>query len=165
MGTASGVQETRRHPNLRPTPPPIRQLCLRHFRSPDRKRAAVSASRHLERQLLVSQLPCASPVLWSWAPPPKPSQATSQQLRGAGMVDMIAKLARKQSRALRGQVRIRGLRAGAASDGWRSGFRAAGGLHPALLGADCRGSERNMSVGRDILLHGGISCPRVPREI
>lgn len=40
--------------------------------------------------------------------PLKTSQAVSQQLRGAGMVDVIAKLARRQSRALRAQVRIEG---------------------------------------------------------
>lgn len=62
----------------------------------------------ISRQLLVSQLPGASPELRSWAPPPKLSQAPSQQPRGAGMVDMISKLARRQSRALRAQVSQKG---------------------------------------------------------
>lgn len=81
------------------------------------------------------------------------------------MVDMIAKLARRKSRALRAQVRLGGLRAGSASDGWPSGFGAAAGLHPTLLGADCRGSERDIWGSRGILLLGGVSCPGEPREI
>ncbi|XP_014393265.1 PREDICTED: rho GTPase-activating protein 27 [Myotis brandtii] len=58
----------------------------------------------ISRPLLVSLLPCASPGLCPVAPPPKLPRAPSQQLSGDRMVDVIAKLTRRPSRALRVQV-------------------------------------------------------------
>lgn len=105
-GAASGVPEHIKMPKSEAPPHPISGgLCLRlHFRSPDRKWAGGSASRHLKA---TSCFPAALCQPWGCAPwlhPQSLPRALSQQLRGDRMVDMIAKLTRRKSRLPQGQV-------------------------------------------------------------
>ncbi|XP_015428005.1 PREDICTED: rho GTPase-activating protein 27 [Myotis davidii] len=76
---------------------------MQHFRSPDRKWAGGSASHHLKATSCFPFALC-QPGLCPVAPPPKLPRAPSQQLGGDRMVDVIAKLTRRPSRALRVQV-------------------------------------------------------------
>lgn len=88
-------------PNLQQPPAPILR---QHFRGTNRKWAGGSASRHLKA---TSCFPAALCQPWGCAPwlhPQNFPRAPSQQHREYRMVDMIAKLTRRPSQALRGQV-------------------------------------------------------------
>lgn len=77
---------------------------LRHFRSPDRKPAAVSASRHLEATSCFPLALCHPRVVVRGSTPLSFPRLHPSNSEGAGMVDVISKLVRRQSRALQAQV-------------------------------------------------------------
>lgn len=90
-------------------PPPTHQATLSqalpHPRQETSRRLCLAPS---QGNFLFPRCPVPAQSCDPGLHPLKTSQAVSQQLRGAGMVDMIAKLARRQSRALRAQVSIEG---------------------------------------------------------